>query len=89
MPRTDEAEAFFHAVCRAVQEIPPGKVTSYGHIAKLVGTRKKTPFPSARCRCPFPLPQSRLCPSISQFTIGQEWNPAMFFVPSPKPRRKG
>jgi methylated-DNA-protein-cysteine methyltransferase-like protein len=40
MPRSDEAEAFFHAVYAAVQEIPHGKVTSYGHIAKLVGTRK-------------------------------------------------
>ena len=39
MPRTPEAEAFFHAVFSAVQEIPRGKVTSYGHIAKLVGTR--------------------------------------------------
>jgi methylated-DNA-protein-cysteine methyltransferase-like protein len=39
MPRTDEAAAFFHAVYSAVQEIPPGKVTSYGHIAKLIGTR--------------------------------------------------
>ena len=40
MPRSDEAQAFFHAVYSAVQEIPPGKVTSYGHIAKLVGTRE-------------------------------------------------
>jgi methylated-DNA-protein-cysteine methyltransferase-like protein len=40
MPRSDEAQAFFHAVYSAVQEIPPGKVTSYGHIAKLVGTRR-------------------------------------------------
>lgn len=39
MPRSDEAAAFFHAVYCAVQEIPYGKVTSYGHIAKLVGTR--------------------------------------------------
>ncbi|KXX78318.1 Alkyltransferase-like protein 1 [Madurella mycetomatis] len=39
MPRSDEAQAFFHAVYSAVQEIPRGKVTSYGHIAKLVGTR--------------------------------------------------
>ena len=38
--RSDEAQAFFHAVYRAVQEIPYGKVTSYGHIAKLIGTRK-------------------------------------------------
>lgn len=40
MPRSDEAEAFFHAVCAAVQEIPYGKVSSYGHIAMLVGTRE-------------------------------------------------
>jgi methylated-DNA-protein-cysteine methyltransferase-like protein len=39
MPRTDEAEAFFHAVYSAVQEIPYGKVTTYGHIARLIGTR--------------------------------------------------
>ncbi|KYK56289.1 MGMT family protein [Drechmeria coniospora] len=39
MARSDEAEAFFHAVYSAVQEIPAGKVTSYGHIARLVGTR--------------------------------------------------
>ncbi|KAM7203983.1 hypothetical protein V8F33_001954 [Rhypophila sp. PSN 637] len=38
MARSDEAAAFFHAVYSAVQEIPPGKVTSYGHIAKLIGT---------------------------------------------------
>ncbi|CAL3972871.1 unnamed protein product [Diplocarpon coronariae] len=41
MPRTDEAEAFFHAVYAAVQEIPYGKVTSYGHIARLVGTPQR------------------------------------------------
>ncbi|KAF3910401.1 hypothetical protein ABW20_dc0103538 [Dactylellina cionopaga] len=37
MPRSDEAEAFFVAVYEAIQEIPYGKVTSYGHIAKLAG----------------------------------------------------
>ncbi|KAE8406519.1 6-O-methylguanine DNA methyltransferase [Aspergillus pseudonomiae] len=37
MPRTDEAEHWFNAVYSAVQEIPPGKVTSYGHIALLLG----------------------------------------------------
>lgn len=42
MPRSDEAEAFFHAVYSAVQEIPHGKVTTYGHIAALVGTREFT-----------------------------------------------
>ena len=41
MPRSDEAATFFTAVYSAVQEIPPGKVTSYGHIAKLIGTRKR------------------------------------------------
>lgn len=39
MARSEEAQAFFHAVYSAVQEIPHGKVTSYGHIAKLIGTR--------------------------------------------------
>ncbi|KAE8151557.1 hypothetical protein BDV25DRAFT_138692 [Aspergillus avenaceus] len=37
MPRTDEAEHWFAAVYSAVQEIPRGKVTSYGHIACLLG----------------------------------------------------
>jgi methylated-DNA-protein-cysteine methyltransferase-like protein len=40
MTRTEEAEAFYYAVYSAIQEIPYGKVTSYGHIARLVGTRK-------------------------------------------------
>ncbi len=43
MARSDEATAFFYAVYRAVQEIPPGRVTSYGHIARLVGTRMISP----------------------------------------------
>ncbi|QUC21771.1 uncharacterized protein UV8b_06014 [Ustilaginoidea virens] len=41
MPPSDEATAFFHAVCSAVQQIPPGKVTSYSHIAMLVGTPQR------------------------------------------------
>lgn len=44
MPRSDEATVFFHAVYCAVQEIPYGKVTTYGHIAMLVGTRKPSPI---------------------------------------------
>jgi hypothetical protein len=40
MARTEEAEAFFFAVYQAIQEVPHGKVTSYAHIARLVGTRK-------------------------------------------------
>ncbi|PLB40419.1 MGMT family protein [Aspergillus candidus] len=41
MPRTDEAEHWFNAVYAAVQEIPAGKVTSYGHIALLLGEPKR------------------------------------------------
>jgi O6-methylguanine-DNA--protein-cysteine methyltransferase len=40
MPRSDEAEMWFAAVYKAIQEIPYGKVTSYGHIAMLLGYRK-------------------------------------------------
>jgi len=60
MTRTDEAEAFFRAVYSAVQEIPFGKVTSYGHIAKLIGTRTFffSPFPSL-------LSPSRPVPNLS------------------------
>ena len=39
MPRSDEAEWWFNAVYEAVQEIPHGHVTSYGHIARLLGKR--------------------------------------------------
>lgn len=39
MPRTDEAEWWFNAVYEAVQEIPRGRVTTYGHIARLLGYR--------------------------------------------------
>jgi alkylated DNA nucleotide flippase Atl1 len=45
MPRTDEAEWWFNAVYEAVQEIPAGKVTTYGHIARLLGHRTNTPSP--------------------------------------------
>ncbi|KAG6017908.1 hypothetical protein E4U54_001236 [Claviceps lovelessii] len=41
MPPSDEAVAFYHAVYSAVREIPPGKVTSYGHIARLIGTPQR------------------------------------------------
>ncbi|RDH38201.1 6-O-methylguanine DNA methyltransferase [Aspergillus welwitschiae] len=41
MPRTDEAEHFINAVYSAVQEIPPGRVTTYGHIATLLGYPKR------------------------------------------------
>ncbi|KAI9820355.1 MAG: hypothetical protein M1827_005977 [Pycnora praestabilis] len=44
MARSDEAEFWFAAVYEAVQEIPHGKVTSYGHIARLLGRRTDLPF---------------------------------------------
>ncbi|KAJ5375997.1 hypothetical protein N7509_012883 [Penicillium cosmopolitanum] len=37
MPRSEEAEQWANAVYSAIQEIPHGKVTSYGHIALLLG----------------------------------------------------
>ena len=40
MARSDEAEWWFNAVYEAVQEIPAGRVTSYGHIARLLGRRE-------------------------------------------------
>lgn len=39
MPRSDEAAAWTAAVFNAVREIPHGKVTTYGHIARLIGKR--------------------------------------------------
>lgn len=39
--RSEEAYLWFSTVCEAIQEIPPGKVTSYAHIARLVGKRKQ------------------------------------------------
>ena len=43
MPRSDEAEWWFNAVYEAVQEIPHGYCTSYGHIARLLGRRESSP----------------------------------------------
>lgn len=40
MARSDEAEWWFNAVYEAVQDIPHGQVTSYGHIARLLGRRE-------------------------------------------------
>lgn len=37
MPQSENAAAWFAAVCQAVQEVPLGRVTTYGHIAKLIG----------------------------------------------------
>ncbi|KAL1895151.1 Alkyltransferase-like protein 1 [Ceratocystis pirilliformis] len=38
MPFSDELREFFYIVWEAVQTIPEGKITSYGHIASLVGS---------------------------------------------------
>ena len=46
MARSDEAEWWFNAVYEAVQEIPQGRVTSYGHIALLLGHRKFIGIPA-------------------------------------------
>lgn len=43
MTRSDEAQWWFNAVYEAVQEIPRGRVTSYGHIARLLGKRTFNP----------------------------------------------
>ena len=40
MTRSEEAEAFFAAVYQAVQEIPESRVTTYGHVAALIGRRE-------------------------------------------------
>lgn len=37
MPQTEEAQWWFQAVYSAVQQIPHGRCTSYGHIATLLG----------------------------------------------------
>lgn len=50
MTQSDEAAAFFHAVYSAVQQIPAGKVTSYGHIAMLIGTRMPMPLGHTQAR---------------------------------------
>lgn len=36
MSREDEARAFHYAVYETVQQIPYGRITTYGHIAKLI-----------------------------------------------------
>lgn len=40
MARSEEAAAWTAAVYNAVREVPHGKVTSYGHIARLLGKRE-------------------------------------------------
>ncbi|KAL9041337.1 MAG: hypothetical protein Q9214_004147 [Letrouitia sp. 1 TL-2023] len=46
MARSDEAQWWFNAVYEAVQEIPYGQVTSYGHIARLLGRQAKEQLPA-------------------------------------------
>lgn len=46
--RSEEVHLWYTAVYEAVQEIPHGKVTSYGHIARLLGKREHS-SPLAWC----------------------------------------
>lgn len=65
MPRSDEAAAFFHAVYSAISEIPVGKVTSYGHIAALIGTRAfSLLLPPSLPSFPLPLPHTKSYPHV-------------------------
>jgi hypothetical protein len=43
--RSEEVHLWYTAVYEAVQEIPHGKVTSYGHIARLLGKREHAAYP--------------------------------------------
>ncbi|KAF2144983.1 uncharacterized protein K452DRAFT_133177 [Aplosporella prunicola CBS 121167] len=56
-PRSEEAWAWFAAVYQAVQEIPHGHVTSYGHIARLVG-RPECPRQVGVCLKHLPSPSA-------------------------------
>ncbi|KAJ4305421.1 Alkyltransferase-like protein 1 [Kalmusia sp. IMI 367209] len=40
--RSEEAYLWFSSVCEAIQEVPYGKVTTYAHIARLVGKPAST-----------------------------------------------
>ncbi|KAI0203112.1 DNA binding methylated-DNA--cysteine S-methyltransferase [Astrocystis sublimbata] len=62
MTRSDEAASFFIAVYNAVQEIPEGRVTSYGHIAKLVGTRTFVHVTKIVPSCQIPGPVTHILP---------------------------
>lgn len=44
--RSEDVWAWYTAVYEAIQEIPYGRVTSYGHIARLVGKRTHASLPS-------------------------------------------
>jgi methylated-DNA-protein-cysteine methyltransferase related protein len=44
MPRSDEAEWWINAVYETVQLIPAGRVTTYGHIALILGERMFPPI---------------------------------------------
>lgn len=40
--RSEEAWLWHTTVCEAIQEVPYGKVTSYAHIARLIGKRERS-----------------------------------------------
>lgn len=49
MPRSEEAEHWYNAVCLAVQQIPYGKITTYKHIAVLLDERTLAPLADGQC----------------------------------------
>lgn len=55
--RSEEVWAWYEAVYEAVQEIPRGRVTSYGHIAKLLG-KPECPRQVGVCLKHLPSPSS-------------------------------
>ncbi|CAI7592469.1 unnamed protein product [Penicillium viridicatum] len=59
MPRSEEAEWWANAVYEAIQQVPRGKVTSYGHIARLLGEPQR-PRQVGVCLKVLPSPESGL-----------------------------
>ncbi|KAJ5219604.1 hypothetical protein N7468_008808 [Penicillium chermesinum] len=59
MARSEEAEAWANAVYSAIQEIPPGRVTTYAHIALLLGEPQR-PRQVGVCLKSLPDPESGL-----------------------------
>ncbi|OCK86363.1 DNA binding methylated-DNA--cysteine S-methyltransferase, partial [Lepidopterella palustris CBS 459.81] len=67
--RSEEAWAWFESVYEAVQEIPHGRVTSYGHIAKLLG-KPECPRQVGICLKHLPSPSSDASKPSSRWHSG-------------------
>ncbi|KAI5805024.1 6-O-methylguanine DNA methyltransferase [Geopyxis carbonaria] len=73
MPRrSDEAEMFITGVYLAVQEIPHGRVTSYGHIAKLIG-KPQNPRQVGQALKHLPAPSSTTASTTTFNTSNVPW----------------